>query len=130
MAYNRYAYPSQTGSSSWASPAGMSMSQSVIYDSSSSANTSPNRSQSYYDMPSDHFDHAGYASHMSGSHTYPMYGASTSKMGVSSAYIAAPQPEYQPDEIDSMLNQVSSLYKTANTKKMAEFYRDKWARMW
>ncbi|CBQ72496.1 conserved hypothetical protein [Sporisorium reilianum SRZ2] len=129
MAYNRYAYPSQTGSSSWASPAGMSMSQSVIYDSSSSANTSPNRSQSYYDMSSDHFDHPSYASHM-GSHTYPMYGASSSKMGASSAYISAPQPEYQPEEIDSMLNQVSTLYKTANTKKMAEFYRDKWARMW
>ncbi|CDU25828.1 related to RFX1-major transcriptional repressor of DNA-damage-regulated genes [Sporisorium scitamineum] len=129
MTYSRYAYPSQTGSSAWASPAGMSMSQSVIYDSSSSANTSPNRSQTYYDMSSDHFDHAGYASHM-GSHTYPVYGASTSKMGASSAYIAAPQPEYQPEEIDSMLNQVSTLYKTANTKKMAEFYRDKWARMW
>ena len=129
MAYSRYAYPSQTGASSWASPAGMSMSHSVIYDSSSSANTSPNRSQTYYDMSSDHFDHSSYASHM-GTYTYPTYGPSTSKIGTSSQYMAAPQPEYQPEEIDSMLNQVSTLYKTANTKKMAEFYRDKWARMW
>ncbi|TKY86542.1 hypothetical protein EX895_004691 [Sporisorium graminicola] len=129
MAYNRYAYPSQGSSSSWASPAGLSMSQSIVYDSSSSANTSPNRSQTYYDMPKEQFDHTGYASHM-GSHNYPMYGTSTSKMGPSSAYISAPQPEYPPEEIDSMLNQVSTLYKTANTKKMAEFHRDKWARVW
>lgn len=129
IAYHRYAYPTQTGTSSWSNPGSMSMSQNVIYDTSSSANTSPNRSQTYYDMSSDRFDHSGYTSHMS-SHTYPMYGASTSKMGSSSAYVSASQPEYQPEEIDSMLNQISTLYKTANTKKMAEFYRDKWARMW
>lgn len=129
VAYNRYAYPTQTGTSSWSTPGAMSMSQNVIYDTSSSANTSPNRSQTYYDMSGDHFDHSGYSSHM-GSHTYPMYGPSTSKLGGSTAYVAASQPEYQPEEIDSMLNQVSTLYKTANTKKMAEFYRDKWARMW
>ncbi len=134
MTYSRYAYPTHTGTSSWAAQSGMplSMSQSVIYDSSSSStNTSPNRSQTtYYDMSSDPFDPTGYSSHMA-SHAYPMYGASTSKIGGAGAYMAAPPPpEYQPEEIDSMLNQVSSLYKTANTKKMAEFYRDKWARMW
>ncbi|KAF6767258.1 DNA-binding RFX-type winged-helix domain protein [Kalmanozyma brasiliensis GHG001] len=131
MAYSRYAYPTQTGAGSWTTPGGMpmSMSQSVIYDSSSSTNTSPNRSQAYYDVSGDHFDHSGYSSHMA-SQTYPMYGPSTSKMGSAGAYVAAPQPEYQPEEIDGMLNQVSSFYKTANTKKMAEFYRDKWARMW
>lgn len=128
-AYNRYAYPAQTGTSSWSTPGGMSMSQNVIYDTSSSANTSPNRSQTYYDMSSDHFDQSGYASHM-GAHSYSMYAPSSSKMGSSGNYISASQPEYQPEEIDSMLNQVSTLYKTANTKKMAEFYRDKWARMW
>ncbi|GAC95296.1 hypothetical protein PHSY_002871 [Pseudozyma hubeiensis SY62] len=129
MGYSRYAYPSQTSSGSWASQTGTSMSQSVIYESSSSTNASPNRSQTYYDLSSDHFDHSGYASHMN-THSYPMYGASTSKLGGTNAYMSAPQPDYQPEEIDSMLNQVSSLYKTANTKKMAEFYRDKWARMW
>ncbi|KAJ1020628.1 hypothetical protein NDA16_004021 [Ustilago loliicola] len=128
-AYSRYAYPTQAGASSWLTPGGISMSHNVIYDTSSSANTSPNRSQTYYDMPGDQFDHASYGSHM-GAHTYPTYGASTSKMGSSGAYIASSQPEYPPEEIDSMLNQVSTLYKTANTKKMAEFYRDKWARMW
>lgn len=129
-AYSRYAYPTQTGTSSWSNPGGMSMSHNVIYDtSSSSANTSPNRSQTYYDMSGDQFDHSAYGSHI-GAHTYPMYGASTSKMGGSGAYVASSQSEYPPEEIDSMLNQVSTLYKTANTKKMAEFYRDKWARMW
>ncbi|SAM81597.1 related to RFX1-major transcriptional repressor of DNA-damage-regulated genes [Ustilago bromivora] len=129
-AYSRYTYPTQTGSSSWSTSAGMSMSHNIIYDTcSSSANTSPNRSQTYYDMSGDQFDHSNYGSHM-GSHTYPMYGDSTSKMGSSGAYISASQPEYPPEEIDSMLDQVSTLYKTANTKKMAEFYRDKWARMW
>ena len=130
IAYSRYAYPSQAGANPWATPGVTTMSQSVIYDSSSSTHTSPNRSQTYYDMPSsEHFDHASNAFH-TGTHMYPVYGPSTSKIGGPGTYISAPQPEYQPEEIDSMLNQVSSLYKAANTKKMAEFYRDKWARMW
>nr|CDI53067.1 putative protein [Melanopsichium pennsylvanicum 4]SNX84584.1 related to RFX1 \ len=128
-AYNRYGYPAQTATSSWSAPEGMSMSQNVIYDTSSSANTSPNRSYTYHDVSGDHYNHSGYTSHMS-SHTCPIYGPSTSKLGAASAYVPASQPEYQPEEIDAMLNQVSTLYTTANTKKMAEFYRDKWARMW
>ena len=129
-AYARYAYAAQSHPGPWSASPGMSMSQNVIYDtSSSSANTSPNRSQNYYDMSGDQFDHGGYASHM-GSHAYSTWGSSASKAGGSGAYMSASQPEYQPEEIDTMLNQVSTLYKTANTKKMAEFYRDKWARMW
>ncbi|PWN53627.1 hypothetical protein IE53DRAFT_366173 [Violaceomyces palustris] len=34
------------------------------------------------------------------------------------------------DEIESLLTQISSMYKNASTKKNAEFYRDKWARVW
>lgn len=128
-AYNRYVYAAQSYPGPWSTPSNMSMSQNVIYDtSSSSANTSPNRSQAYYDMSSDHLDHVGYSSQM-GAHGFSMYGASSSKMP-SGSYLSSSQPEYPAEEIDNMLNQVSTLYKTANTKKMAEYYRDKWARMW
>ena len=127
IGYSRYAYPTQAGTSSW--HAGGEL-QNVVYDtSSSSTNANLSRSQPYYEMSSDHFDYGSYPSHM-GTHSYPLYGPSTSKVAGSTAYMAATQTEYQPEEIDSMLNQVSTLYKTANTKKMAEFYRDKWARMW
>ncbi|SPO26080.1 related to RFX1  len=101
MAYHRYAYPTQTGTSSWSTLAACPCRKT------SSTTLRPPQTPAQTD-----------------------HRPSTSKMGSSSAYVSASQPEYQPEEIDSMLNQISTLYKTANTKKMAEFYRDKWARMW
>lgn len=96
----------------------------LTYESPSSTNVSPTRTPNYYDMSSGAFSHSN----------HPQYafheGAPSSEGSMTNPYGMMPSPQFQGQDVEGMLEQVSQLYKNANTKKMAEFYRDKWARMW
>ncbi|KAN0064460.1 hypothetical protein ACQY0O_002085 [Thecaphora frezii] len=119
-AYHAIGSSSQSGYAS--SDAGGMMLPSTAtfaYDSASESN-SPIRPPGYYDAAGTHFSYAG-------SHSYAsMYGG---KGGMDQGYTGS-HAEVSTTDIDNALTQISALYKSATTKKNAEFYRDKWARIW
>lgn len=102
---------------------GYPTSNTFAYDTSSSESNSPNRPQQYYDVTGAQLSYP-----QSSGYAMP-YGSSSRGM-VAHAYGTLPPVDISTSDIDAMLNQISTLYKTANTKKNAEFYRDKWARIW
>ncbi|EPQ29285.1 uncharacterized protein PFL1_03040 [Pseudozyma flocculosa PF-1] len=120
--YNSLGSSSQSGYAS--SDAGGMMlpsSTAFAYDSSSE-NNSPIRPPGYYDASSA----AGHVSY-AGPHSYASaYGSK----GLEQAYGGGHPSEVSITDIDNALSQISTLYKSATTKKNAEFYRDKWARIW
>ncbi|PWY99910.1 hypothetical protein BCV70DRAFT_206878 [Testicularia cyperi] len=134
-AYGRPMYTGMPMSTSLPpSEALMGMSTSHLgFDATSSTHTSPQRMPHPYESAASHMgapSSYGYGYYGVGSASSSASSSSKSLIPQQDGYVPMGQLEYSAGDIDSMLGQVSTLYKNANTKKMAEFYRDKWARIW